>query len=196
MQKIMQNSHVHSCCLVVVSLCESSSGQTDVWCLPSASAQKRNIVVLPNPLPLLSSTSKQSCRNCPTNGFPYSASLISISYWVRVANVLLWYRSQWWLLCLHLIFLSSSSGFILFQTEISFLLLLHFLLSTGCPLISLATSFSARSLKFGGSLHMVRAVPLISSPSLGDLTWFCSFYFPYSLSVYSDIPVHSSTLRI
>lgn len=35
------------------------------------------------------------------------------------------------------------------------------------PLISLATSFSARSLKFGGSLHAVRAVSLISIPSVG-----------------------------
>lgn len=62
-------------CLVIFSLCESSSGHTDVWGLPSISAQKRNILVLPILRPLLlTSTSKQNCQNCPANGFPYSES--------------------------------------------------------------------------------------------------------------------------
>lgn len=149
MKKIMQNSHVHSCLPShFFSVCESSSGQTDVWGLPSISAQKRNIPVLPTLLQLLlSSTSKQNSPNCPTNGFHYSVSVISITHWVRVVKVLLWYRIQWSLLCLHLVFFSSPSDFILFHTEISFLLLLHSTLSTGCSLISLASSFSARSLR-------------------------------------------------
>lgn len=158
-------------CLVVFSLCESSSRRTDVWCLPSVSAQKRNILVLPIPLPLLLSfTSKQNSPNLPKLPHKWLSLLCLLflspteSGWPKSScdagandnfSVFISFFSHQ-----HLVPFSSrlKSPFSCFYTSRCPLV---------GPLISLATSFSARSLKFGGSLHTVRAVSLISIPSVG-----------------------------